>query len=97
MCVCLEGGTPANRFSIPHERTSGSKWNIDGFNCNITAIFFDNQILANRFVLKVKLCKNSSAIFPIDFLLIVMRSEEIVWHLSQRPLLNTTCGNMSCS
>ena len=29
-------------------------------------------------VLKLKLCKNSSAIFPIDILLMVMRSEEMV-------------------
>ena len=51
---------------------------------------FDYQILANRFVLKLKLCKNSSAIFPIDILLMVMRSEEIVWHFGQHPHLNTT-------
>ena len=28
--------------------------------------FFDYQILANRFVLKLKECKNLSDIFPID-------------------------------
>ena len=53
--------------------------------------FFDYQILANRFVLKLKLCKNSSAIFPIDILLVVMGSEEIVCLLGQYPHLNTTC------
>ena len=36
------------------------------------AKLFDLQILANRFVLELKLCENSSAIFPIDILLHVM-------------------------
>ena len=29
--------------------------------------------------------------FPVDILLLVMRSEEIVWHLGLHPILNTTC------
>ena len=53
------------------------------------AKFFDYEILANRFVLKLELYKNSSAIFPIDMLLMVMRFKEIVWHLGQHPHLNT--------
>ena len=38
------------------------------------AKFFDYQTLASGFVLKLKLCKNSSAIFPVDILLMVMKS-----------------------
>ena len=56
------------------------------------AKYFDYQILADGFVLKLKLCKNSSAIFPIYILLIVMRSEKNVWHLGHHPHLNTTRG-----
>ena len=64
--------------------------NYTGFSSNNMAKYFDYQILANRFVLKVKLCKNSCAILPIDILLMVMRSKEIVWHLGHYPHLNTT-------
>ena len=59
---------------------SVSKWNIEssakyptinytGFRCNNMAIFR----LAKRFVLKIKQCKNLSAICPFDILLITLR------------------------
>ena len=47
--------------------------NYTGFSCNNMANYFDYQILANIFILKLKLCKNSSATFPIDILLMVMK------------------------
>ena len=52
--------------------------------------FFDHQISANIYVLKLKQYKNSSAIFVIDILIMVIRSKEIVWHLNQHPHLNMT-------
>ena len=50
--------------------------NYNGFGCNNMVKLFNYQILASRsrFVLKLKWCKNLSAIFPIDVLLMVMKS-----------------------
>ena len=48
------------------------------------------DVSAYRFVQKLKSCKNSYVIFPIDILLMVMRFEKIVWHLGHHPNLNTT-------
>ena len=59
------------------------------------AKYLDFQILANRFVLKLKLRKNSSAIFLFDIVLMVMKSQDFARHLGQYPHLNTTCGNSS--
>ena len=67
------------------QQPSGSKWNIEslakyptinytGFGCNDMIKLFDYQLLVNTFVSKFELCKNSSAIFPFDILLMVMRS-----------------------
>ena len=48
-------------------------------------------MLADRFVLNLKMRKNQGAIFPIGALLLVMREEEIAWHLGPYPHLNGTC------
>ena len=65
----------------PNWATSGSKWNIESLvECR------------PRFVLKLQMWKTEGALFPIDILLLVMRSEEIVWHLGLHPIVNTTCG-----
>ena len=35
--------------------------------------------------------KDSRCHFPIDILLLVMKSEKIVWYLGPHPIVNTTC------
>ena len=56
------------------------------------ANFFNYQILADRFVLNLKVSKKTQgAIFPIGLLLMVMGEEEIAWHLGPYPHLNSTC------
>ena len=41
-------------------------------------------------VLKLKLCENRSAIFPVEILLVVVRFQHRGWHLRQHPHLNAT-------
>ena len=56
--------------------------------------FVDYQILANTFVLKLKLCKILSAIFSIIIILfMVKKSYNFARHLGQQSHLNTTRGN----
>ena len=42
-----------------------------------------------------KVKKLNLPFFPIDILLLVMREEEIVWHLGPHPILNTTCARVA--
>ena len=44
------------------------------------------QISADRFVLNLKIWKNSRCHFPIGILLLVVREEEIAWHLGPFPI-----------
>ena len=48
--------------------------------------------MADRFVLNLKMWKIQGAILPIGILLLVMREEEVAWHLGPYPILNTTCA-----
>ena len=56
------------------------------------AKFLDNKKLANRFVLKLKLCKNLRCHFSIDILLMVMESPDFSKHPGQHSHMNTTRG-----
>ena len=46
---------------------------------NYTSFSYNN--IAKFLNTKLKWCKNSSTNFPIDILLMVMKFEEIIWHL----------------
>ena len=58
------------------------KLNYTGFDGNNMANFIDYHtcILANTLIFKLKGNKNLSVIFPIDILLMVMKSVIFVWH-----------------
>ena len=81
----------ADRFVWNLKKEKYSTINCTTFRWNNMTLFLNYQILADWFVLNLKMWKNSSPIYPIDILLLVMKSEEIARHLGLHPIVNRTC------
>ena len=51
---------------------------------------FNYQILADRFVLNLKMWKTQGPIFPVDIVLLVMKSWDFCQALGPHPIMNMT-------
>ena len=66
------------------------KINYTGISGNNIAKFIYYQILVNKLLFKLKHNENIIVIYPIDILLMLMKSAIFVWNLGPYRNLNTT-------